>query len=219
MSDSLPLVIANHKANKTYSDFLSWIENVVGAPSAFGGTLIICPPMAFLGSAFEAIKKNAWKCKLGVQNISQFEQGAYTGEIAASQIKDICSYCLIGHSERRKYFNEDDELLRLKVEMLKGAGIEPIFCVQDQETLIPEGVSIVAYEPVFAIGTGKADSPHNARDVAKKIKSGGSFTVIYGGSVGSENVASFIEPGLIDGVLVGSASLRAEEFLSIIKNV
>lgn len=219
MSDLLPLLVANHKANKSYSDFLNWMNIVGPSVSSFDGTVVVCPSAPFLGSAFEKVENNSWKFKVGIQDISQFDQGAYTGEVAASQIKDICSYCIIGHSERRKYFDEGEDLLGKKVEMLGKSGIETIFCVGDENVQIPEGVRFVAYEPSFAIGTGMADTPQNAKEVAKKIKQRGSYTVIYGGSVTYSNVSSFLESGLIEGVLVGSASLDAQEFSSILKNI
>lgn len=219
MSDPLPLLVANHKANKSYSDLLNWMNIVGPSVSNFDGTVVVCPSAPFLGTAFEKVQNNSWKCKVGIQDISQFDQGAYTGEVAASQIKDICSYCIIGHSERRKYFGEGEGLLGKKVEMLGKSGIETIFCVDDENVQIPKGVRIVAYEPSFAIGTGMADTPQNAKEVAKKIKQRGSYTVIYGGSVTHSNVSSFLESGLIEGVLVGSASLDAQEFSSILKNI
>ncbi len=107
-----------------------------------------------------------------------------------------------------------------KVKLAKGVGIEPIFCVQDEHTPVPEGVLIVAYEPVFAIGTGVADTPENANQVCGKIKeSHAGLTVLYGGSVTSENAKTFLDEEHISGLLIGKASLDPEEFLKIVRLV
>ena len=155
---------------------------------------------------------------MGAQDISRFEQGAYTGEVAASQLGAICQYAIIGHSERRQNFKETDQDLQSKVKNAKNANIEPIFCVQDENTKIPNGVKIVAYEPVFAIGTGNPDTPENAKSMSGKLKSLSEYVVIYGGSVTSANVKSFLEKDVLDGVLVGGASLDASEFIKILES-
>ena len=219
MSDPLPLIVANHKANLDNSDFDIWIHTVGPKASEFQGTVIICPSAPFLGEAWLLAQSQSWKYQLGAQDISKFDVGAYTGETAASQLFDICSYVIIGHSERRKNFDETDEVLEQKVQMVKKANLKTIFCVQDQDTKIPEGVEIVAYEPIFAIGTGNPDTPGNAMDVAKKIKAKGDYTVLYGGSVKRENVKNFIETGVIDGVLIGAASLNAQGFIDILHSI
>ena len=217
MSDSLPLIVANLKANKTWNQISSWLDEVGPHSNSFSGTVIICPSPAFLASSNEKIKSVNFKIKLASQDISRFPEGAYTGELAASQIADFCQYTIIGHSERRQYFQENDQILTQKVQNAKEAGLEPIFCIQDSQTEIPEGIKIVAYEPVFAIGTGILDTPENARNVAKLVKQKGKFSVIYGGSVSNENTKEFIQKDIIDGVLVGTASLDPKSFIEIIK--
>lgn len=217
MSNSLPLVVANLKANKSWDEVSDWIDDVAEAAQNFKGTLVFCPSYPFLASSFEKISQNSINLKLGAQDLSHFEQGAYTGEVAASQIADLVKFAIIGHSERRKNFGENDELLALKVENAQKAGIESIFCVQKDDDFIPEDVNIVAYEPVSAIGTGNPESPQNVQAVAEKLKAKGEFKVVYGGSVAAENVKTFFETGAIDGVLVGATnSLDPQKFIDIL---
>ncbi|MGH7203545.1 MAG: triose-phosphate isomerase family protein, partial [Candidatus Levyibacteriota bacterium] len=157
---------------------------------------------------------------IGAQDISPFASGAYTGEVNANQIKEFAQYAIIGHSERRKYFREDDEMLIKKVRMALAEGIIPIFCVASADTFIPEGVELVAYEPLFAIGSGKADTPEDAEEIARAIKEKNADvkTVIYGGSVNPENVHSFTSMPSVDGVLPGGASLDTQKFTQLITN-
>lgn len=216
--NDLPLVIANLKANKTWDDLSSWMNEIGPKADNFVGTVVMCPSYPFLAAAAVKIKSAGWKIKLGSQDLSKFEQGAYTGEVAAGQIADLVDYAIIGHSERRQNFGEDDYNLARKVQNAKGAGIEPIFCVGGAETIIVEGVEIVAYEPIFAIGTGKTDTPENAWNVSGEVKRKGRFTVIYGGSVSGENVGAFIKKDVLDGVLVGTNSLDPQNFIKILNS-
>jgi triosephosphate isomerase len=221
---NLPLVIANHKANKTWDEVATWIDEVAATAQNFAGTIIFCPSYPFLAAAYEKISQNGINIKLGSQDISCFDVGAYTGEVAASQIADIAKFAIIGHSERRQNFKESDKNLSEKVQNAQKAGIEPIFCVQDEKTQVPEKVSIVAYEPIFAIGTGNPDTPENAQSVAQKLtarlaarQAKSKYTIIYGGSVTGENVKSYVR-NKIDGVLVGATnSLDPQKFIGIIK--
>ena len=219
MNNPTPLVIANLKANKTWDEVVTWIDEVAAPVQNFEGTVIFCPSYPFLVSAYEKISQNGINLKLGSQDISRFDVGAYTGEVAASQISDLVKFAIIGHSERRENLKEDKQALEKKVKRANVAGIETIFCIQSSETPIPEGTSIVAYEPVFAIGTGNPDNPQNIQTVAQKIKKKGNYTIIYGGSVSEQNVASFAT-GNIDGVLVGATnSLDPQKFIAIIKAI
>lgn len=219
MNDSLPFVIANLKANKTWQEIEVWLDEVAKTAANFPGTVVVCPSYPFLKVAALEIKSASWRIKLASQDVSKFEQGAYTGEVAASQIKDICSYSIIGHSERRRNFGEDDQTLTVKVQNAIAAKLMPIFCVQDENTPIPHGVEIVAYEPPSAIGSGNPDTPENAHIVSQKIKEKGDHTVIYGGSVDSKNAASFLKKGIIDGLLVGKSCLDPQEFTSILASI
>lgn len=217
MNRPQPLVIANLKANKSWDEVADWIDDVAQAVTNFPGTVIFCPSHPFLVASFNKISQNGINLKLGAQDISRFEQGAYTGEVAASQIADLVKFAIIGHSERRQNFREDDKTLVQKADNARKVGIEPIFCVQNDQTPVPPGVTIVAYEPVFAIGTGNADTPENIRSVAQKIKEKGQCTLIYGGSVSADNVAQLVKEN-ISGVLVGATnSLDPQKFIGVLK--
>ncbi|HVZ12771.1 MAG TPA: triose-phosphate isomerase [Patescibacteria group bacterium] len=213
-------IVANWKSNKTIEDtnnFLNEFKDLYIARDDV--QVVICPPYLSVSTLSNFIATNNLKIDSGVQDISPFDDGAFTGEVSASQIKELVKFTIIGHSERRKYFGETDELLSKKCEKAQSAGIEIIFCVQNEDTPIPQGVKIVAYEPVEAIGTGHPDTPENADRVAAVIRAkheGG--IVLYGGSVTAENVNQFTSCVNIGGVLVGGASLNPSGFSSIIKN-
>src|SRR3989344_1160961 len=162
MSDSLPLIVANFKSNKTWDELAAWLEEIGPKTNSFPGTIVVCPSMAFISEAAQKVKDAGWKLKIGSQNISAYEVGAYTGEVAASQINDQVAYTIIGDSERRQYFGETDAILAEKVNLALKSQITPILCIQDENTPIPAEAKIVAYEPMFAIGTGNPDTPQNA---------------------------------------------------------
>lgn len=209
-----PVMIANFKSHMTLIEAEDWISKIKTAEDK---TVIILPPftlLSFFRTKIEAKKLNLF---LGAQNISPFDEGAFTGEINAKQIKEFCEYVLIGHSERRSNFSEDDQLLSRKVELALENNLQPIFCIQGKDTKVPKDVKIIAYEPIFAIGTGNPDTPENAQKVAEVFKNK-IDTFIYGGSVKSVNVRSFTSKEGIDGVLVGGASLDPQEFSQIIQN-
>ena len=135
-------------------------------------------------------------------------------------IKEYAEYVLIGHSERRKYFHEDDKLLAEKVTRAMEAGLKVVYCVPDEKTEVPQNVDLIAYEPVWAIGTGKADTPENASQVIGIIKQKyPQNQVIYGGSVTPENVVSFVSQSNIDGVLPGGASLDPVKFSQMVESI
>jgi triosephosphate isomerase len=217
-------IVANWKSYKIQSEAYEWFESIYSSTvSAENKEVIICPPFPLLSPIFDLkvdlSANNRLLIRLGSQNISPFDEGAYTGEVSGRVLQEFCAYSIIGHSERRQNFNETDEILGKKVEIAKKYNITPIYCVQGKETFIPSGISIAAYEPVSAIGTGNPDTPENAEDVAKYIKEKNSVNyVLYVGSVNAENVKSFTAMEHIDGVLVGGASLDVNKFIEIIKN-
>jgi triosephosphate isomerase len=216
-------IVANWKSNHTLSQTKEWLEKSVqhGWPSVNTDekVAIVCPPFTALSEMKRYRDEHSLPFFVGVQNVSLFETGAYTGEVAASIAKELADYAIIGHSERREHFGENDEVLKKKVQLAKAVGFAVIFCVQGKDTIIPEGVDIVAYEPVFAIGSGTPDTPDNANEVAFSLKElKGAKIVLYGGSVKPENIRSFTEKPSIDGALVGGASLEADSFLSLIQN-
>ncbi len=213
-------IIANWKSNKTGLEANSWLQAISNFQfPIFNKEIIICPPFTLFSEVGSGIKHYDLGFKLGAQDISQFDGGAYTGEINGKQIKEFAEFVLIGHSERRKNFLESDEMLFKKVELAKQYGLIPIFCVQGKDTKVPKDVKIAAYEPIDAIGTGHPDIPENAEDVASFFKKDYDVThVLYGGSVTSKNVKEFTQMPNIDGVLIGGASLDAQEFYTIIQN-
>jgi triosephosphate isomerase (TIM) len=210
-------IAGNWKSNKTISEAKVWLNTFVVNPSQ-NLTVVVLAPYISLFSLHEEMKSKNTSFILGAQNISKFDEGAYTGEVTGRMIKEVADWVIIGHSERRKYFGETDEELALKVEKAHTAGLKVIFCVPDDKTPVPVAVDVVGYEPVWAIGTGKTDSPENANAVIASIKNKtGAKTVIYGGSVTAENVASFVVTPSIDGVLPGGASLDPEKFSRLIQ--
>jgi len=220
MIDTPPLVIANQKANKTWLEVKAWLHEVGPHTKNFVGTVIFCPSMPFLVSSHQEIESRKYNMKLGAQDISFFEQGPYTGEVAASQIKDIIGYVIVGHSERRQNFQEDDARLQNKLVNIQKAGVNAIYCVQSDTTPVLNDVPIIAYEPTFAIGTGNPDTLVHIQSVTEKIKQKGPYTVIYGGSVSKDNVGAIRLLGSIDGVLVGAShSLDAGSFIDILSAI
>jgi triosephosphate isomerase len=214
-----PLLIANWKSNMTESEAFSWLEGMKDVLSTTEKQIVVCPPFTLLPLLQKKISTEQIPLQLGAQDISPFEKGAYTGAMNGEQIAEFASYVLIGHSERRKYFFETDEQIEQKVAMAKKANLITVECVQDINTPIPEGVNIVAYEPVWAIGSGKAESAEQANSVAVAIKEkSGVPLVLYGGSVTAENVHEFSQMDGIDGVLVGGASLIPQKFSQLIQN-
>lgn len=208
------VIIANWKSNMLVPQAEVWLADMKVMLSQTQKTVIICPPFSLL----QLLSKDT-SLLLGAQDLSPFGMGAYTGAVNGAQIKEFASYVIIGHSERRQYFKEDDAILSQKVAMAKEHNLLSVFCVQGKDTIVPQGVDMVAYEPIWAIGTGKAESPKEANEVAVAIKAKTNVkTVLYGGSVTAQNVASFTAMEAINGVLVGSASLKPQEFSQIIQN-
>ncbi len=215
-------IAGNWKSNKTNAESQAWVKDIAGMLSDVTADLsntpvVVCVPFSSLSVMNYALKAGKVPLLLGAQNVSKFDEGAYTGEVTAKMIKEVADWVVIGHSERRKYFGESDSDLATKVEKAHTSGLKVIFCVQDDKTPVPANVEVVAYEPVWAIGTGKTDSPENANSVVTAIKNNtGASTVLYGGSVTGDNVASFVSQQAIDGVLPGGASLDPQKFSHLI---
>lgn len=214
------LIAGNWKSNKTTVEAKEWLADFKIQALKITEeqvTIILFVPFTLLYPLKEAIAADHLPILLGAENVSPFPEGAETGEESASMVKDLADWVIIGHSERRKNFGETDDMLAKKVAEAKKAGLKIIYCVPDANTVVPEGVDVVGYEPVWAIGTGKTDSPENANSVTRAIKAKTHVqTVIYGGSVTPANVASFVKEEYIDGVLPGGASLQAESFAGLI---
>ncbi len=234
------------EAEQLIEDLMSLLENI-----NLDNEVIICPPFPYLEMASDYAKDSIFK--VGAQNLSAFGSGAYTGEVSASMLNSMeISYCIIGHSERRKYFDENDKMLTAKVNQALANNIIPIFCVGES---LPEREAekhfqvvrrqirhglfhldthefekvVIAYEPVWAIGTGINATPQQAAEMHSYIRTliserygqevAENTTILYGGSCTSKNAGElFAQPG-VDGGLVGGASLKAEEFIEICKSI
>lgn len=202
--------------------------------------IVLCPPFTALETVYRIVREGGAKIKLGAQNCYFLPYGAYTGEVSPRMLADFCDYVILGHSERRRYFNEDDALINKKIKAVLEEGLRPIVCVGewekgDSKEGILEQVRraiqninsehmkklIFAYEPVWAIGTGDEAEPTYANKIVREIKeiTNGSVFVLYGGSVTSSNILNFIAQPMIDGALIGGASIKSEEFLKIIEKV
>lgn len=213
-------IIANWKSNLTSSEANSWFQRLkIKDLRLTNKEIIVCPSFTVLPILKSLIINHKSSIKLGTQNISPFDEGAYTGEVNGDQIKEFADFVIIGHSERRKNFLESDKVLFKKVELANEYGLTPIFCVQGKEIQVPSNSNIVAYEPINAIGTGHPDTPESAEEIASFFKKNyNAQYVLYGGSVTSKSVKEFTQMPNIDGVLVGGASLDAQEFYTIIQN-
>jgi triosephosphate isomerase len=211
--------------------------------------IAVCPPAVYLGELGKAL--HATNIGLGAQNVNSKSEGAYTGEISCSMLKDVgCRYVILGHSERRAIYGETDSMVNEKLHAVLAAGLTPIVCVgetleqreagQTQQVVRSQCIgslagltedqmlkTVLAYEPVWAIGTGKTASPAQAEEVHKDIRSlletqfsastAQRVIVLYGGSVKADNAQELLSEPNIDGALVGGASLKQDSFEGIIK--
>lgn len=214
-------IVANWKSNKSIQEASSWIDSV--GPNLPKDNLLkiaVCPPDLDIEELRNRIKKNGYPIMVGAQDLSSFDVGAHTGEEAAKLFSGWVDLAILGHSERRRELGESDEMIAEKVKQAKGSGILPLLCVQDNKTPIPEDVTLVAYEPIFAIGSGHPDTPEDANQVATQIISTHPrANVLYGGSVNFANVNSFIAQPAISGVLIGGASLDSDSFVKIVQSI
>ena len=216
-------IIGNWKSNKDMRQTRDWFAGFYklytlqkDLLSSSDVKLVICPPFVLLSLAHGLVREFKLPVLLGAQNISPYEEGAFTGEVTAKMVAEIAGFVIIGHSERREKFGETDDMLFEKVDRARSAGLTTVYCVQGAETPVPGAADVVAYEPVWAIGTGKTESPQKAGEVASEIKNKNSGRpVIYGGSVKADNAGSFLQSKNIDGVLPGGASLDPESFWKI----
>lgn len=219
------LLFANWKSNKTKNEARNWIFQISREKFPEELQVIILPPFTLLDFLDSFIKVNNLSIKLGAQDLSLFEKGAYTGEINAWQIKEFAEFVVIGHSERRKNFSEDANIINGKIKQANLAKLIPIVCVstiEEAEALSSDKELIIAYEPPGAISTSgsfaQAEDPKSVGEFAKKIKEKMNIKVLYGGSVDKENVKIYTSLEHIDGVLVGGKSLDADSFIGIINN-
>lgn len=213
-------IIANWKSNKTISEALAWIDEV--GPKLYRREnlkVVVCPPFTDIEEVKKAILVGNYPILVGAQDLSSFPDGPYTGEESARILSEIVDLAILGHSERRQNFGETDQTVAEKVVRAKEFNIIPLVCVQNENTPVPDRVKLVAYEPVFAIGTGNPDTPADATKVAEALKRkfGEDLLVLYGGSVTSEDAKAFLQQESLSGLLVGGASLDPEEFIKIVE--
>lgn len=216
-------IAGNWKSNKTVTEADAWFKAfaplVVNQKDVLVNiTTIVCGPFTDLFVMKKLTDELSLPVELGAQDISPFTDGAYTGEESARMIKDLVSWVIIGHSERRKYMHEDNSELFAETTRAKEAGLKVIYCVPDDQTDIPPNADMIGYEPVWAIGTGKTDTPENANQVISNIKAKYHIEkAVYGGSITADNVALFTAMPAIDGVLVGGASLDPQKFYTLMQ--
>ena len=214
-------IVANWKSNKTIAEALDWVGQVgPKIEKRENVKVVVCPSFIDIEEVKKAVMVGNYPLIVGSQDLSPYDAGEYTGEEAARILKEVVDLAILGHSERRQQFSETDEMIAEKVKQALENNIIPLVCVQDKNTPVPGGTKLVAYEPIFAIGTGKPDSPENAQELAFELKKrhGEEIEVLYGGSVTSENVKHFLNEDDISGVLVGKASLDPDEFVKIVES-
>ena len=242
-----PMLAGNWKMNNTRDDAIHFVLNVDSKLPKNGVDCVICAPAIILRD----LVKRAEVLKIGAQNMNENDYGAYTGEISAFMLKDTkVDYVIIGHSERRAYYNETDEKINAKIKKALETELKPIVCVGENLAEREDGLTnailelqivkafrgvnidnpkniIVAYEPIWAIGTGKSASSQEAQDACKFIRSllaknygteiADNIRILYGGSMKPSNVKELVAQPDIDGGLVGGASLDEESFIELCK--
>jgi len=243
----VPMIAGNWKMNTTVSEATELVKEMrAGLDQIDNVDKVICPPFISLAVVGELIKGSS--IKVGAQNVYFEEKGAYTGEISPLMLADQCEFVIIGHSERRQYFNETGEMVNKKIVAVLKVGLKPILCIGEKleeneagrmEEVVTEQLRaslanidylngmVIAYEPIWAIGTGKAATGKQANETIGLIRRNitklydkeiaQNMRILYGGSVTAANTTEFISQPEIDGALVGGASLKATEFLSIVK--
>jgi triosephosphate isomerase len=241
------LVAGNWKMHGDEASNRTLVAGILdGAPASDNVSLLVCPPYPYLASVASQLEGS--RVQLGAQNVSEHEAGAYTGEVAPAMLHDVgCRYAIVGHSERRTLFGESSAQVADKMAAALAAGLEPILCIGETldereagstEQVVSEQLAaaverngiaafasaVIAYEPVWAIGTGMTATPEQAQDVHRFIRSvlakhdadvGEDVQILYGGSVKGDNAAGLFGMPDIDGGLIGGASLKAADFLAI----
>ncbi|MUL43849.1 triose-phosphate isomerase [Streptomonospora sp. PA3] len=247
-----PLIAGNWKLNNNHLEAIALVQKVAFALNDRdfdAAEVVVLPPFTSLRSVQTLVDGDKLRIGYGAQDISPHEKGAYTGEISGPMLAKLgCSYALAGHSERREYHHEDDAVVNAKVKAAFAAGIAPVLCLgegldvrkaggQVSHTLAQlEGALkdvtaeqaaelVVAYEPVWAIGTGEVATPEDAQEVCSALRErlgelysdevSGAVRILYGGSVKADNIAGIMEQDDVDGALVGGASLKPDEFAKL----
>lgn len=250
MTARKPMVAANWKMNKTAFEARELIQAMLPELKKIEAVdIVLCPPFTNLSLVCEQIAET--DLKLGAQNMHWQEKGAFTGEVSASMLADFCDYVILGHSERRQMFGETNETVNKKAHTALAHDLKPIICVgesleQNQagetaqvvetqcreslQDITPEQAQniVIAYEPVWAIGTGLAATPEGANEVHRDVirpvlrdlfgaEIAEGMRILYGGSVNAENAGELFAMSDIDGGLIGGASLKADAFVAVVK--
>ncbi len=251
MQQRRKLVVGNWKMNGDLNGNAALVKSLIDAAGDDGdavGGIAVCVPFPYLSQVATALRGSA--IELGAQDVSEYERGAYTGEVSTSMLRDFgCRYAIVGHSERRTWFGDTDERVAQKTQRALDAGITPIVCVGETLDEREQGAatavvarqldavtgrsgaaalrgSVFAYEPVWAIGTGKTASPAEAQAMHAFIRehlaqcdraAADQVLILYGGSVKASNAAALFGQDDIDGGLIGGASLVAEDFMGIVE--
>jgi triosephosphate isomerase len=246
-----PIIAGNWKMFKTHLEAISFVQDLWLRVSENNVVeIVICPPFTAMRSVMTVIDSDKMSIKLGAQNVFYESQGAFTGEISPPMLKTIgVSYCVVGHSERREYFFESDDVVNKKVRALYEHLMIPIMCVGESIRIREEGKAlsfvkeqvkrcldgipeqlirsmVIAYEPIWAIGTGKTAYPIDANEMNGEIrqtisslysrKIADEIRILYGGSIKSSNIAEIMVQPEVDGALVGGSSLQVDEFALIV---
>ncbi|MDD5191085.1 MAG: triose-phosphate isomerase [Dehalococcoidales bacterium] len=243
----LPLIAGNWKMNTNLAEAVKLVNDMRPHLDAIHDVeKVVCPPFISLSAVHEILKGS--QLKVGAQNLHFEEKGAFTGEISPLMLTGLCEYVILGHSERRQYFQETDEVVNKKLKTALKFGLKPILCVGEKLAEYEDGLTsevvtgqlkaslkdvtlsenlVVAYEPIWAIGTGKAANGTQANAVISRIRkiiqelstesTSQCVRILYGGSVTMDNIQEFAGMPAIDGALVGGASLKPDQFISIVK--
>jgi triosephosphate isomerase len=247
MPERTPYIAANWKMNKTVAEAAEFIDALLPRIAATQCDVVVCPPFTALAEVVE--RRRGTAVRVAAQNMHEEAAGAFTGEVSAPMLVELdVEAVVLGHSERRQYFNETDEALARKVPAALAAGLEPILCVGESEEAHDGGETeevlerqlqadlaglesaqlaevVIAYEPIWAIGTGRTATPEQAQEACAFIRdvvrmrgaAADSLRILYGGSVKPDNAAELLSKPDVDGALVGGASLDAADFAAIVE--
>jgi triosephosphate isomerase len=211
-------IFANWKEYKTAIEAREWLL-AVGPELSENDPfeIILCAPYVYLAELVQIVRDAEYPILIGAQDVSRYAEGAYTGEVSAKMLESVgVGWSLVGHSERRGGFGDNNEVVAEKVKRCRENGIEPLVLVRDAEDLIPEGSSYFGWEPVSAIGTGAAIAPSEAAHEIEKLKGASAMTGLYGGSVDVGNVGVYLAYNNVNGVVIGSASRDPHKFIQLL---
>lgn len=215
------IIAANWKSNKTKNEAKNWLDDFSKTEIPQDAEVILFVPFTLLDFVSSFVSEKGLRVKVGAQNVSQFDLGPYTGEINVAQIKEFADYVLIGHSERRENFQEDQLTIKKKVEKSLSAELIPVICISEFDQareLEFARDALFAFEPLSAIGTENPEDVGTVSEFSQKFNATFDNQLIYGGSINPENMQKYLKIPGISGVLVGSESLSSESFSQMVKN-